>query len=217
MAVHIFVVNEANYEICIKRGLVGLPEPKITKSYDNIFDGMLSRLAMIKENDYILIYIIGCKELRGIWQADGLPFYDKQPVWQDRIYPFRCRIKVSEYCFKNPLLLNDINDLRNNNKIWTWALQRATGSNAMFSISNQEFGTIINEYLKINPFSQNTWRILEPYPYHTTNVIDYVHSNNGKLKYEYSVMTYLNQAFSSANLRIYLAIIQIILVISQQT
>ena len=196
MAVHIFIVNEENYEICIRRGLVGLPEPKNTKNHDNIFDGMLSRLAMIKENDYILIYVIGCKELRGIWQADGLPFYDEQPVWEDRIYPFRCRIKVSEYCFKNPLLLNDINDLRNNNKIWTWALQRATGSNAMFSISNQEFETIINEYIKINPFSQNTWRILEPYPYHTTNVVDYVHSNSDKLKYEYSVMTYLNQAFS---------------------
>lgn len=42
MAVHIFAVNEDNYEICIRHGLVGLPEPKETRSKNNIFDGLLS-------------------------------------------------------------------------------------------------------------------------------------------------------------------------------
>ena len=201
MAVHIFMASEENYEICIKHGLVGLPEPKDSKSHDNIFDAMLSRLAMIRENDYILMYVIGCKELRGVWKADGNPFYDETNVWNDRVYPFRCRIKTSEYCFEEPLLLNDINDLRNNNLIWTWALQRSTGANAMFSISDQEFDIITNEYLKINPFSQNVWRIVEPYPFHESNILDKVHSENGKLKYEFSVMTYLNYSFSNGNFK----------------
>lgn len=196
MSVHIFMSSEENYDICIRRGLVGLPEAKESRSHDNIFDAMLSRLAMIKENDYILMYVIGCKELRGVWKADGNPFYDESKVWDDRLYPFRCRIKISEYCFKNPLMLNDINDLRNNNIIWTWALQRATGTNAMFSISDHEFELLVNEFLKINPFSQNIWRIVEPYPFHDSNILDKVHSDNGKLKYEYSVMTYLNYSFS---------------------
>ena len=43
--------------------------------------------------------------------------------------------------------------MRNNGKIWTWALQRATGTNAMFSISDGEFDILLNEYAKINPFS----------------------------------------------------------------
>ncbi len=201
MAVHIFLTNKENYEICIRRGLVGIPEPNEGKNQNIIFDAMLSRLSMIRENDYILMYITGSKELRGVWKADGTPFYDESTVWDDRIYPFRCRIKISEYCFDKPLLLNDIIDLQNNNRIWTWSLQRASGTNAMFSITNHEFEIIVNEFLKINPFSQNTWRIAEPYPYHTSNIIDKTHTYKNNLKYEYSVMTYLNHAFSSGKFK----------------
>ena len=196
MAVHIFLMNEENFEICTRRGLVGIPEPNSGRYENSVFDAMLSRLSMIRENDYILMYITGSKELRGVWKADGTPFYDTVPVWTDRLYPFRCKIKISEYCFDKALLLNDITDLRNNNKIWTWSLQRATGTNAMFSISNHEFGIIVNEFLKINPFSQNTWRIVEPYPYHTSNIVEQVHTEKNQLKYEYSVMTHLNYAFA---------------------
>ena len=46
------------------------------------------------------MYVIGAKELRGVWRAEGLPFYDTEIVWNDRLYPFRCKIKVSEFCFE---------------------------------------------------------------------------------------------------------------------
>lgn len=201
MSVHVFTVSEENFDICCQRGLVALPEPKDSRGKDNIFDGLLSRLACIKENDYILMYIIGAKELRGVWRADGYPFYDEMPVWEDRVYPFRCRIKPSEFCFDHPLKLNDINDLRNSGKIWTWALQRASGSNSMFSLSDYEFGIIINEYLKINPFSMNTWRIPVPYPYHESNICSLLHTDNNELRYEYSIMTHLNLGFASAQFK----------------
>jgi len=61
VSVHIFTVNESNYQICIQHGLVGLPEPKPTKSYNNVFDGLLSRLAVIREDDYVLMYILVLK------------------------------------------------------------------------------------------------------------------------------------------------------------
>lgn len=196
MAVHIFTVDEKNYEICIRRGLVGIPAPANTKMKNNVSDGLLSRLACIKENDYILLYIIAKKELRGVWKADGLPFCDETVVWEDRIYPFRCKIKPSEFCFDVSLKLNDIIDLRNNGKLWTWALQRPSGPNTMFSISNQEFDIIVQEYSKINTFSMNQWRIPEPYPYHEPNLLSLIHKDRQSLKYEYSVMAYLNHAFS---------------------
>lgn len=195
MAVHIFTASKENYDVCFERGLVGVPEPKESRSKDNVFDGLLSRLSGIKENDYLLIYIIGEKELWGVWKVDGSPFYDETPVWSDRLYPLRCRIKPSEFCFSTPLKLNDINDMRNNGKIWTWALQRASGSNSMFSISDCEFDVILREYLKINPFSMNMWRVTKPYPYHESNILSYIHTDNGSLKYEYSIMAYLNHSF----------------------
>lgn len=168
MAVHIFDMDKVNYKNCKKRGIVGLPK---TDS-DETFDALLSRLAMINENDYILMFInyddnkkkskTPVRELRGVWQADSMPFYDENALWTDddfdnnkTNYPFRCRIKTSDFCFDKPLLLNDIRDLLNNNKIWTWALNRPSGyPNAMFSISNEEFEIMVNEFLKINPFSQ---------------------------------------------------------------
>jgi len=196
MAVHIFAVNESNYRICVQHGLVGLPEPKETRSKNNIFDGLLSRVSSVREDDYILMYIIGTKELRGLWQAEGKPFYDTTPVWTDRIYPFRCKIKCSQYNFQNVLRLNDINDLRSNGKIWTWALQRASGSNAMFSISNQEFEILLDEYMKINPFTLSKSIIKEPYPFHEYNIVEQVHLEKGQPQYEYSIMTLLNCGFA---------------------
>ena len=72
------------------------------------FDGLLSRISMVKENDYILMYVMGIKELRGVWLAEGEPFYDTTKIFNDKIYPFRSKIKCSNYNFKNPLHLNDI-------------------------------------------------------------------------------------------------------------
>ena len=30
-----------------------------------------------KKNDYILMYVIKSKKLCGVWQADGMPFYEE--------------------------------------------------------------------------------------------------------------------------------------------
>lgn len=196
MAVHVFMVSEDNFDICVKNGLVALPEPSQGKNHDNIMDGLLSRLSGIKDDDYILMYIIKRKLLCGVWQADGEPFYDDTPVWPGRIYPFRCRIKCSKYNFDKALKLDDINDLRNAGKIWTWALERATGSNSMFSMSNEEFRVLLTEFLKINPFTAKKGIIQQPYPYHQNNVVNKLHFNNGKPKYEYSIMSLLGAGFS---------------------
>ena len=51
MSVHVFTVSEDNYITCLERGIVALPEPKGGRTHDNIFDGLLSRLCGVKEND----------------------------------------------------------------------------------------------------------------------------------------------------------------------
>lgn len=199
MAVHIFTVSEENYRICIEKGLVALPEAKEGPRHDNVMDGLLSRLSGIKEDDYVLMYVIKSKALRGVWQVEGRPFYEETPVWEDRIYPFRCRIKWSKYNFSNELRLDDINDLRNTGKIWTWALERSTGTNSMFSISNGEFLTLLTEFMKINPFSTQRGIILQPYPYRKHNILDNLHIQNDLPKYEFTIMALLNAEFSKGS------------------
>lgn len=196
MAAHVFTVSEENYEICVERGLVALPEAKEGMRHDNVVDGLLSRLSGIKEDDFIFMYVIKSKCLRGIWQVEGQPFYEETQVWEDRLYPFRCRIKWSKYNFQNALRLDDINDLRNIGKIWTWALERSTGSNSMFSISNEEFQTLLIEFAKINPFSLNKGRIMQPYPYRNFNILENLHFQDGHPKYEFTIMALLNAEFA---------------------
>lgn len=196
MAAHIFTVSEENYNVCVEHGLVAMPEAKEGSKHNNVVDGLLSRLSGIKEDDFVLMYVIKSKSLRGVWQIEGRPFYDDSPVWDDRIYPFRCRIKWSKYNFQNSLKLDDVNDLRNSGKIWTWALERPTGSNSMFSISNEEFNTLLIEFSKINPFSFEKGRILKPYPYHDFNIIENLHFQQEHPKYEFTIMALLNFEFS---------------------
>ena len=196
MAAHIFTVSEENYKICIDRGLVAIPEAKEGPRHDNVMDGLLSRLYAIKENDYVLMYNIGSKKLKGVWQVEGVPFYDESPVWQDRIYPFRCKIRCSEYNFTNSLDLDDINDLRNAGRIWTWDLQRATGTNSVFSISNSEFKILFIEFVKKNPFIFQKQFIPAPYPFHSKNLHEHLHFIDNEPKYEFTIMALLNDAFA---------------------
>lgn len=196
MAAHIFTVSEENYKICIDRGLVAIPEAKEGSRHDNVMDGLLSRLYAIRENDYVLMYNIGSKKLKGVWQVEGVPFYDESPVWQDRIYPFRCKIRCSEYNFTNSLDLDDINDLRNAGRIWTWALQRATGTNSIFSISNSEFKILFIEFVKKNPFIFQKQFIPAPYPFHSKNLHEHLHFIDNEPKYEFTIMALLNDAFA---------------------
>ena len=196
MAAHIFTVSEENYKICIDRGLVAIPEAKEGPRHDNVMDGLLSRLYAIKENDYVLMYNIGSKKLKGVWQVEGVPFYDESPVWQDRIYPFRCKIRCSEYNFTNSLDLDDINDLRNAGRIWTWALQRATGTNSVFSISNSEFKILFIEFVKKNPFIFQKQFIPAPEPFHSKNLHEHLHFIDNEPKYEFTIMALLNDAFA---------------------
>ena len=198
MSVHVFTVSEENFQICIDHGIVAIPEPKEdSRNRNNIFDGLASRLAGVKEDDYVLMYVTKpAKQLRGVWQVEGVPFYEETHVWPDRLYPFRCRIRWSPYSFTYFLSIDDVNDLCNSGKIWTWSLKRATGSNSMFSISDNEFQILLTEFAKINPFSTKRGIIRQPHPYHDANIIKQLHITNNKPKYEFTVMALLSSAFS---------------------
>ena len=92
MAVHIFVVDESNYEVCIRRGLAAIPD----SDNPNTMDGLISRMAMVRKGDYVLFYITLKKELRGIFRVLDGPFYDKAEVWpvvNNQYYPLRVRIE----------------------------------------------------------------------------------------------------------------------------
>jgi len=185
MAVHIFLINEENYAISIRRGLAAIPSGTMPDTNDQI----ISRLSLVKEGDAILFYLIGKKQIKGIYMAYGKPFYDDTPVWHSdtgQIYPYRVRIDNTDMVFDTPVLLSDIFDLRDNGKIWTFSLQRPNGySNSMFSISNAEFTEIRELFLKINPIFGRPTPISEPYRHFEANLMQRLHfDSQGSPKYE---------------------------------
>ena len=198
MPAHIFVIDRNNYDICTRRGVVGIPSAKEeSRNRDSTNDSLISRLCMVKEDDYILFYIKGEKALYGIWQVEGFPFFDESPLWPidqsyPQLYPYRIRFKNTPYHYDVPLELHDIYDLRNEGKIWNFSLNRASGTNAMFSISDNEFRILLYEYSKINPYTVPRHLILEPYPIIVSSLLDRICLNdNNQLKYEAGVMACL--------------------------
>lgn len=205
MAVHVFVVDEENYKICIKRGLAAIPD--CDKA--NTMDGLISRMAMIQKGDYVLFYVTLKKELRGIYKVLDCPFFDTTEVWpineEHQVYPLRIRIENSRYVFPCPIRLSDVYDLKDNGKIWTFTLKRpAFGSrNVMFSISNQEFEELFNLYLRLNPIYGEPKQIEEPYKYFTPNLQNYLSIDKDifELKYEYTLMSLLSYKLANKNFR----------------
>lgn len=62
----------------------------------------------------------------------------------------------------------------------------------MFSISDNEFRTLLYEYSKINPYTNSRHLILEPYPIIVSSLLDKICLNDeNQLKYEAGVMAYL--------------------------
>lgn len=199
MAVHIFVVDESNYEICIRRGLAAIPD----SDNPNTMDGLISRMTMVRKGDYVLFYITLKKKLRGIFRVLDAPFYDKAEVWpvvNNQYYPLRVRIENSRYVFPNPIRLSDIYDLRDRGKVWTFALKRpGFGSrNVMFSISSNEFEELFNLYLKLNPIYGEPHQIEEPYRYCPPNLLNYLSIDRYTYipKYEYTLMSLLSDGLA---------------------
>lgn len=93
--------------------------------------------------------------------------------------------------FTAPLHLHDIYDLQNEGKIWSFALKRASGTNAMFSISNDQFDVLVGEFSKLNPFSQTRHIITQPSPVIENDLLSLIHMDEeGQLKYEAGMMAY---------------------------
>ena len=86
MPAHIFVMDHSNYDICLRRGVVGIPSAREgSRAKDSTNNALISRLCIVKESDYILFYITKEHKLYGIWQADGSPFL-MNPVFGQIIY-----------------------------------------------------------------------------------------------------------------------------------
>jgi hypothetical protein len=201
MPVHIFVTSEENHKICIQKGLAAVPSKA---SSPNINDALISRMALIGKGDLILFYITGKKELTGVYQAVDKPFYDDTLIWnppqkdESQNYPFRVKLENTEFRFNKRIGLSDVYDLQDSGKIWTFSLNRPSGTaNSMFAITHQEYKHILELFIKVNPIYTAPKQIREPYRYIEPNLRRQLTLlEDGQPKYEYTLMALLLDAFT---------------------
>lgn len=197
MPVHIFQVDETNFEICRQRGLAGI----FDSADGQTDDALISHLSLMRVGDPVLFYVGKAKskkdgskkELYGVWQIASEPFYDTTPVWADKVYPYRVCIQEADGAvFETPIHLSDIYHLRDNGLVWTFSLMRnQVMVNAVFSMTDPEYDALYDEFLKVNPDGPAARYLTEPYPASGVPLLQQLHRKDGQPKYESSLMALL--------------------------
>lgn len=196
MPVHIFQVDEINFEICRKHGLAGIFAAKNGPTNDTL----ISHLALMRIGDPVLFYVGKAKEkkqkskkeLYGVWRVVSEPFYDTTPVWKDKVYPYRIQVEEMDgSVFQVPIHLSDIYHLRDTGKIWTFSLMRNQSVNAVFSMTDQEYQAIYDEFVKVNPDGPDAEYLTEPYRENGTPLLAQLHYQDSIPQYEASMMALL--------------------------
>ncbi len=76
----IVITTPENYKICLASGLWG-----VNRQTRTIQD--------VRRGDIITFYIAGAKQFSGVYRTVGEPFFDRTPLWSDKLYPWRVRIE----------------------------------------------------------------------------------------------------------------------------
>lgn len=142
--------------------------------------------------------------LYGLWKVTTFAFYDEEQIWDDsnQKYPFRFCFEPAIRKFPKPVSLNDILDLRDKGKIWTFDLGSLTKKN-LNTITLDESKEIIRLLLRNNPVFIAPEKIKDPYKPRKTEFIQLSLDcdTQGKIKYEGSLNAWFMRSFSEGKLK----------------
>jgi hypothetical protein len=119
MGAHIFLVGEENFDVCIERGVYGCVMPSKEWNRGEIVSGILS----IQTGDLVFFYVKN-KGVYGLWKVIGEPFFDETRIWpsKEQTFPYRFSFEAAVGQFEKPISLNDVLDLHDKGRIWTFDL-----------------------------------------------------------------------------------------------
>jgi len=92
----IFVTKPENYKVCVREEVWGVDER------------YLDTLKLLKlGKDMFIFYVTHWKEFRDVYEISSKPFYDEEPLWPDKLYPWRIKIKR---IFQGKVSINEVFD-----------------------------------------------------------------------------------------------------------
>jgi len=198
MGAHIFLVSEDNFEICISRGVYGCVMPTKEWNRAEIIAGVLS----IESNDLIFFYVKN-KGVYGLWKVIGNPYFDDSHIWANDLqtYPFRISFESTLGYFQKPISLNDILDLHDRGRIWTFDLNPVQQKN-QYKITMDEARELLRLLLRNNPIRLKAEKTINRYTPNMLQpiVIDYS-DTSGRFKYEGWLNAWFMQALSKGEFK----------------
>ncbi|MBN1875264.1 MAG: EVE domain-containing protein [Anaerolineae bacterium] len=182
MGAHILLAGESNFEICIQRGVYGCVMPDKEWNKAEVIAGVLS----IRPGDLLFFYVKN-KGVYGVWKVVGDVFFDETPIWSndEQMYPYRFCFEPAFGAFSKPISLNDILDLYDKHRIWTFDLNPVQRKN-QYKITMKEAQELLRLLLRNNPIRQEQESIVEPYiPSNPIKVaVEFPSKKQGRIQYE---------------------------------
>jgi hypothetical protein len=199
MGAHIFLVGEDNFDVCIERGVYGCVMPSKEWNRGEIVSGILS----IQTGDLVFFYVKN-KGVYGLWKVIGEPYFDETRIWpsKEQTFPYRFSFEASVGQFEKPISLNDVLDLHDKGRIWTFDLNPVQQKN-QYKITMDEARELIRPLLRNNPIRVVPSPIKNPYKVMTTTKVDVDFSSRegNRLRYESWLNAWFIRALSRGELK----------------
>jgi hypothetical protein len=199
MGAHIFLVGEDNFQLCAKRGVYGCVMPGSERNRAEVVAGVLS----IRPDDLVFFYVKN-QGVYGLWRVSGEPYFDETKVWDsdEQLFPFRFSFVPAVGQFSHPVLLNDVLDLRDKGRIWTFDLNPVQQKN-QYKITMAEARELLRLLLRNNPIRQASVAIPDAYvPKSKKNIeVDLSSSEPPRVRYEGWLNAWFMQSLARSELK----------------
>ncbi len=203
MGAHIFVVSEQNFEKSLDNGVHAIgPENLESPRRRSQNAEMIAGMESIKSGDFVFFYVTN-RGVHGLWKANSQAFLDEQiDIWgEPGRYPYAVTFEPVMRAFHKPIALNDIHDLRDRGRIWTFDLGTMARKNH-HGITTEEARELVRLLLRNNPIAFPPDPIKHPYiPTATPLPLSLSTVGKGQLQYEGYLSAWFMRQFVRGELK----------------
>lgn len=198
MGAHILLTSEANFEVCVGRGVYGCVMPRTEWNKAEVVAGILS----IQPGDLVFFYVKN-RGVYGLWKVVDEPYFDETKVWADdrQLFPYRFSFEPAVGHFPVPVSLSDVLDLRDKGRVWAFDLNPVLRKN-QYKITMGEAHELLRLLLRNNPVRQPVQAIPEPYIPPARSRIDIdLAGKAGRVRYEGWLNAWFMRSLARGELR----------------
>ncbi len=198
MGSHIFLVNQENFETSVEHGVYATTKVKFPRVDAEVVAGMET----VNPGDLVFFYVRN-RGIMGLWKATSRSFLDEGlDLWGETgKYPYAICFEPIIRDFRRPVASNDIYDLRDTGKLWTFDLGMVSNKNH-YTITKDEAREIIRLLLRNNPISSTPVPVRKPYKESGLRLPMQLNTNRrGQIEYEGFLNAWFMRSFSKGELK----------------